>query len=229
MSGMKRNTLRKMIVMLITTVMVPAVSLYAQRVLLNAYGSYVFEGGYNADYGSSDFLHGKTNGGIQSGAGVEYILSDKYGIEAMYLRRNTHAFQQSKMDPQKQIDFKLAMNYLLSGINGYLHADNSKLQAFGSIFLGIVIEDIDFPDNAINSTITKFAWAVRLGGKYWLSERIGVRLQTQWTSFFVMNGGFPSADVYGLNTANINYPIAYQFEIGSGFIVKLGKLEGNGN
>jgi hypothetical protein len=36
-----------------------------------------------------------------------------------------------------------------------------------------------------------------------------------------MNEGLPPADIYGLNTANINFPIAYQFEVGTGVIVKL--------
>ena len=192
-----------------------------QKIALNGYGSYVLTGGYNAQYGSSDYLQGRTNDGIQYGGGIEYRTSDKYGVEVMYLRRATHAFQQSKLDPLKQIDFDLALNYILTGINGYLQPDTKKFQAFGSLFAGIVLEDIHFPDNSINNSVTKFAWAVRLGGKYWISDHVGVRVQTQWTSFFVMNGGLPSTNVYGLNTANINFPIAYQFEVGTGFIIKL--------
>jgi hypothetical protein len=193
----------------------------AQKITLNGYGSYVFEGGYNADYGTTDFLQGKTNDGIQWGAGAEYKASDKYGIEAMYLHRNTHARQQSNNDPLKQINFNVGLNYLLTGINGYLQPDTKKFQAYGSLFAGVVLEHIDFPNNAINSSLTKFAWAVRFGGKYWLSNRVGLRLQTQWTSFFVMDGGLPAVDVLGLNTGNINFPIAYQFEVGTGLMVKL--------
>jgi hypothetical protein len=193
----------------------------AQKIALNGYSSYVFEGGYNADYGTTDFLQGKTNDGIQWGAGAEYRASDKYGIEAMYLHRYTHARQQSETDPLKQINFNVGLNYLLTGINGYMQPDTKKIQAYGSLFAGIVVEHIDFPNNAINSSLTKFAWAVRLGGKYWLSERVGLRLQTQWTSFFVMDGGLPAVDVLGLNTGNISFPIAYQFEVGTGLMVKL--------
>ncbi|HEY6954074.1 MAG TPA: outer membrane beta-barrel protein [Flavisolibacter sp.] len=192
-----------------------------QKIVLNGYGSYVLTGGYNSQYGSSDYLHGKTNDGLQVGGGIEYMISDKYGIEAMYLRRSTHAVQQSKSDPLKQLNFNLALNYILPGINVYLQPGTKKFQAFGSLFTGVVLENINFPGNAINSSVTKFAWAVRLGGKYWISDRVGVRVQTQWTSFFVMNEGLPPADIYGLNTANINFPIAYQFEVGTGVIVKL--------
>ncbi|MGZ3924531.1 MAG: outer membrane beta-barrel protein [Flavisolibacter sp.] len=194
---------------------------HAQKMTLNGYGSYVLAGGYNAQYGSSDYLQGQTRHGIQWGGGLEYMASDKYGIEAMYLRRTTHAFQQSKSDPLKQINFDLALNYVLTGINGYLQPDTKKFQAYGSLFAGVVLEDINFPGNAIHTSVTKFAWAVRLGGKYWISDRVGVRVQTQWTSFFVMNGGLPASDIYGLNTANINFPIAYQFEVGTGVILKL--------
>ena len=193
----------------------------AQKIALNGYGSYVLAGGYNAEYGATDYLQGKTKEGMQWGMGVEYIGPGKYGFEAMYLRRATSAFQQSKMDPQKYLNFNLALNYLLFGINGYLQPDNKKLQAYGSLFAGVVIEDINFPGSSLNSSVAKFAWAVRFGGKYWLSDRVGIRLQTQWTSFFVMNGGLPTSDVSGFNTANINYPIAYQFEVGTGFMVKL--------
>ena len=196
-------------------------SAHGQKIVLNGYSSYVLTGGYNSQYGSSDYLHGKTNDGLQFGGGVEYMISGKYGIEAMYLRRTTHAVQQSKSDPLKLINFNLALNYILPGINVYLQPDTKKFQAFGSLFTGVVLEDINFADNGINSSVTKFAWAVRLGGKYWISDRVGVRVQTQWTSFFVMNGGLPSASVYGINTRNINFPIAYQFEIGTGLCVRL--------
>lgn len=211
----------KMFLLLAVSAIAIVDSAHCQKIAMNAYGSYVLTGGYNAQYGSSDYLQGKTNDGVQWGGGVEYMASDKYGIEAMYLRRTTHAFQQSKNDPLKQINFNVALNYLLSGINGYLQPDTKKFQVYGSLFAGVVLEDINFPDNGINSSVTKFAWAVRLGGKYWISERVGVRVQTQWTSFFVMNGGLPNTTVYGLNTGNINFPIAYQFEVGTGLIIRL--------
>jgi hypothetical protein len=212
---------RKIVFLLLAGTIMLLNRAYAQKIALNAYGSYVLEGGYNADYGTSGYLQGRTNDGIQWGAGAEYKASDKYGIEAMYLRRYTHAVQQSKSDPLKQIKFNVGLNYLLSGINGYLQPDTKKFQAFGSVFAGLVLEHIDFPNNAINSSVTKFAWAVRLGGKYWCSDRVGLRLQAQWTSFFVMDGGLPNIDIYGINAANINYPVAYQFEVGTGVIVKL--------
>ena len=211
----------QMLLLLVINAIAVVNSVHAQKIALNGYGSYVLTGGYNAQYGNSDYLQGKTQDGLQWGGGVEFMASDKYGIEAMYLRRATHAFQQSKTDPLKQINFNLALNYLLTGINGYLQPDTKKLQAYGSLFAGVVLEDVSFPDNGINGSVTKFAWAVRLGGKYWISDQVGVRVQTQWTSFFVMNGGLPSTNVYGLNTANINFPIAYQFEVGTGFIIKL--------
>jgi opacity protein-like surface antigen len=195
------------------------------QVIFNGYGSYVLKGGYNAEYGTADFLHGRTCDGLQWGAGVEYLLSDKYGIEGMYLRRNTRAFQQSKTDPQKTINFNLALNYIMAGLNGYLLPATSKLQPYGSMLAGVVVEQIDFANSPINSSITKVAWAVRLGGKYWISQRVGLRLQAQWTSFFIMDGGLPDTNVYGLNTADINFPIAYQFEVGSGVMIKLNRTE----
>jgi len=195
------------------------------QTIFNGYGSYVLKGGYNSEYGNADFLHGITCDGLQWGAGVEYLLSQKYGIEGMYLRRNTRAVQQSKTDPQKTLSFNLALNYIMAGLNGYLLPVTSKIQPYGSMLAGVVIEEIGFANNSINSSITKVAWAVRLGGKYWISQRVGVRLQAQWTSFFIMDGGLPDMTVYGLNTADINFPIAYQFEVGSGLMIKLNRTE----
>ena len=220
-----KNAFGKEIMGLCIATVTMLTSVCAQRTIVNGYGSYVMKGGYNSEYGSADFLRGKTCDGIQWGAGVEYLLSDNYGVEAMYLRRITQAFQQSKMDPQKTMNFKLALNYILTGLNGYLLPATSRIQPFGSMLAGVVIEEIDFPHNAINNSITKFAWAVRLGGKYWVSPRVGVRMQVQWTSFFIMDGGIPDMDVYGLNTADINFPIAYQFELGTGLMIKLKRNE----
>jgi hypothetical protein len=197
------------------------------QTIFNSYGSYVLKGGYNSDYGSSDFLHGKTCDGLQWGAGLEHMLSQKYGVEAMYLRRSTQAFQQSKMDPQKTLNFNLALNYIMAGLNGYFLPATSKLQPYGGMLAGVAVEQIDFTDNSINSSITKIAWGVRFGGKYWISSRVGIRLQAQWTSFFIMDGGLPDVTVYGLNTADINFPIAYQFEVGTGLFIKLNRNERN--
>jgi hypothetical protein len=75
--------------------------------------------------------------------------------------------------------------------------------------------------------ITKFAWAARLGGIFWLSNQVGLKLQTQWLSALQFENATVNFDVHRLDGAQAQSSIANQFELGSGVIIKLGKLAEN--
>src|SRR5215204_1431312 len=157
---------------------------HAQKLRLNGYGSYVLDGMYHIYYPDGDSYKGTINQGLQLGVGAEYMVSSNYGVELNYLKRYTTVFPEDAVNPDRK-NGDLQFNYVLLGINAYPQA-SGRLQAYGGVSTGVVIQTsyspVDIPAHPIKNAITKFAWAARLGGIFWLSEQVGLKLQTQWLS-----------------------------------------------
>jgi hypothetical protein len=77
--------------------------------------------------------------------------------------------------------------------------------------------------SAMNRSITKFAWAAKVGGNFWLSSQIGFKLQAQWLSSLQFKEAAVNFDVHGIGTGPVAYTIANQFDLGTGIVIKLGK------
>jgi hypothetical protein len=199
-------------------------SSHAQKLRLNAYGSYVLEGSYHVYYENGNYYEGKINDGLQLGVGVEYMIEPKYGIEFTALHRNTYVYKETD---KRHSD--LGFNYLLVGVNAYPQTRSGKFQGYGGVSGGLVIQSPYNIDNRVspelNHSITKFTWAAKLGGIVWLSNRLGVKMQAQWISALQFNKGMINFNIYRTDTGPADYSIANQFELGSGFIIKLGKKE----
>ena len=64
---------------------------FAQNIRVNSYAGYVF----NESFDLSDFsgyYSGTIKGGLQWGAGLEYMANKNFGIELSYLRQDTGNF-----------------------------------------------------------------------------------------------------------------------------------------
>jgi len=211
---------------LVFAILFLAVSVHAQRIRLNAYGSYVLDGTYHIYYQNGDFFEGNTTQGPQWGFGVEYMASPKYGIEFSCLNRNTKIFEEGTMSSDRR-NTNLNLNYFLLGINAYPQTVSARLQTFGGLSAGMIMQcgysTNEFTGNIMNTAMTKFTWAARVGGIYWLSCQAGIKLQAQWLSSLQFNNGITSFDIWGSGVGPVDYSIANQFELGSGLIIKLGK------
>src|SRR4051812_2197219 len=220
---MSNNCYRPIFIFFILSV---AVVVHAQRIRLNAYGSYVLDGTYHIYYKNGDFYEGNTTRGPQWGFGVEYMASEKYGVEFSCLNRNTKLFHEGTMSNDRR-NTDLNLNYFLLGINAYPQSISAKLQSFGGISAGMIKQcgysTNEFTGNSMNTAMTKFTWAARVGGIYWISCQAGIKLQAQWLSSLQFNNGVTNFDVYGSGFGPVDYSIANQFELGSGLIIKLGK------
>jgi hypothetical protein len=201
---------------------------HAQNFRISAYSSYVTEGTYHIYYNNSGFYDGHISAGYQGGAGVEYLIEPSYGIEFTALRRNATAFQESGNAIIRR-NSGLTLNYLLLGVNVYPQAHDERLQCFGGISSGVVLQEADGSvsnsGNTTNGLITKFAWGARLGGIFWFTSRVGLKIQTQWLSSLQFRKGIVNFDVFRSYVAPSNYSIANQFEMGGGVMVKLGKAK----
>ena len=198
----------------------------AQKFRLTGYGSYVLDGTYHIYYENGDFYEGKINRGLQLGLGMEYMVAPNYGIEFTSLRMCTNVFPEGVVNFDRS-NADLRFNYYLLGLNTYPQTKPTKLQFFGGASAGVIVQSasnrINLSDNTINRTITKFAWAARLGGIGWMSSRVGVKLQTQWLSSLQFQNGIVNFDVHRLGVGPADCSIANQLEIGTGLVVKIGK------
>jgi hypothetical protein len=63
----------------------------AQTTRLNGYAMYVFDDKFDSYYDNSNYYQGKFKGGLQWGAGLEYLPHASSGVELIYLNQKTTA------------------------------------------------------------------------------------------------------------------------------------------
>jgi hypothetical protein len=198
----------------------------AQQVRINAYGAYVFEDGYDSYYDANNYYNGQVDGGFQGGAGIEYLLSPQYCIELMYLRRSTQAptsFRGGIVSAPKSVTFDLVHDYILLGSDGHFSNASGKVEGYGGLFGGILIANLDNPDNNDHASTTRFAWALRLGCNIWTEGKLGIKLQTQLISSLRSAGGDFYFDPYGNPVGLSTYSTLFQFGLGGGLTYRFGK------
>jgi hypothetical protein len=168
--------------------------------------------------------------GLQLGLGAEYLVTPSYGVELNYLKRYTTIYPEGTVNPNTR-NGDLKLEYVLLGINAYPQRGHGRVEAYGGVSAGAVIQTSFWMLNSAGhpeeNIITKFAWAARLGGIFWLSNQVGLKLQTQWLSALQFENATVNFDVHRLDGAQAQSSIANQFELGSGVIIKLGKLAEN--
>jgi hypothetical protein len=198
---------------------------FAQKFRLNGYGSYVLEGAYHIYYANGDYYQGQISEGTQWGVGLEYMIEPKYGVEFSAFTRNTSVVKEpvsATVNGHSRLWFK----YLLLGINVYPEVHCKKFQGYAGISTGAVVQDAEKTvgtGTTLNSTVTKFAWAARLGGIFWLSRRLGIKTVTQWLSALQFSKGAVNFNANRSDLMPADHSIANQFEIGTGIIIRLGQ------
>ncbi len=202
-------------------------STYAQSVNLSAYGGYVFDNAFDSYYDFNDYYDGEIQGGFQWGLGVEYKMHPSIGVEISYFRQDTHSpttywIPNNGISNGKQFtDFDLGINYIMLGGNKYLRAPDSKFEGFGGLSAGMFIANLSNPDNGNESNVTKFAWGGKLGGIFWASHSVGIKLQMQLLSAVQAAGGGFYFGTGGVYTGVSSYSTIYQFSLGGGLVFNL--------
>lgn len=203
-------------------------SSYAQSVYVSAYGGYVFNDNFDSYYDYNDYYEGEIKGGFQWGVGVEYKIQASVGIEVSYVRQDTHA-PTTYWIPNYGIngggkqftDFDLGINYIMLGGNKYFRAPDSQFEGFGGLSAGVFTAGINNPDNGNENNTTKFAWGGKLGGIYWASHVVGIKLQMQFLSAVQGAGGGFYFGTGGAYTGVSGYSTIFQFSLGGGLVFNL--------
>ena len=193
-----------------------------QELRLNGYFNYVFDDKFDTYESSTSFLNGKILGGLQWGAGLEYIPYSNVGFEVLYIRQDTKIpvnYYQSG-DVSRRLDVNI--NYILLGGTHYRHL-NEAVEGYGGLVFGAVLYNNEEPLPNEPSDVVRFAWGFRLGGNYFIDSNLGIKIQMLLLSAVQSMGGGFYFGTGGGGAGVSTYSTLFQFSLGGGLVYRLGQ------
>ncbi len=175
-------------------------SAFSQELRVNTYAGYVFDDGIDSYYSSTFYYKGAIRGGFRWGAGIEYQLPNTTrAFELQYLRRDTSVptvYQNGGIfgGVVQRTEFDLAANWIMLNGTNYFPV-SEKVEPFVGAELGMVIFNIENPDNGNSDGGTKFAWGIRGGSNFRLPEKVGIRVQASLLSAVAARTSVPVVSV----------------------------------
>ncbi len=144
---------------------------------LGAYGQglelHVFGGGNLTDRFDVNGGTAWVYGSAVFGGSVWYQTNNHFGYELEYLRQNTNAEVHSTS--LYDTDIPMVLNYILAGGHWLFELENAEKLDFN---LGVKAGAVGFiPQTDRYDSGWQFAMGFNAGAKYYLSDRIGIRLQ----------------------------------------------------
>jgi hypothetical protein len=192
---------------------------------INLYGIYTFDDSFNSSYDTYNYYNGKIKGGIQYGAGIEFMVKPNYGVELLWIGQNTTAptYYNSGYIAEKYTEFDLSMNYAMLGFGRHMQKPGGKVEGYGGLMLGCLFAGVKNPESGESDSDEKFAWGARIGVNIWASEKVAIKLQGQLLSAVQSVGGGLYFGTGGAGAGVSTYSSMLQFGIGGGLAFKLGK------
>ena len=194
------------------------------KIRLNGYASYVFDDGFDVYSDANSYFNGTINGGLQWGAGVEFLLNPFFSLELLYFNKASDApttFRFGSLNEKYEV-FDVNFNSILLGFNRLQTSSNGKVQGYGGLLVGMLITDLEVPSTGNSDSHTSFSWGGRMGANIWMSDKIGIKLQAQVLSATKATGGEFYFSYYGPVVFS-TYTTLWQFGLGGGLTFKLGK------
>ncbi len=190
---------------------------------LNGYAGYLFDDSFDNRYSSTSYFNGKIKGGLQWGAGLEYLVRPDYGVELLYFRQDTEVPVNYYRDGPVSDVLDVGINYIMLGGVRYVQA-HPVFEPFGGLMAGMVIYDNKNPKPNEPGSETKFAWGLRLGSNIWVTEKVGLKLQTHLFSAVQGVGGGFYFGTGGIGAGVNTYSTLFQFGLGGGLTIRLGEM-----
>jgi hypothetical protein len=197
---------------------------YAQQIRFNAYGNYVFDDKVESFYSSTNYFNGVIKGGLLWGAGIEFRTYEEYGLELLYQRQDTkanvHYYDLASVgDRDGEID--LAINWIQAAATRYMVVKRT-FEPYAGLMLGVAVIKGTNPDNQVSESATKFGWGIRFGSNVWLTDHLGIKLQTQLLCATQAAGGGLYFGSGGSGASVTTYSTMAQFTLGGGLTFRLG-------
>ncbi len=200
-------------------------SVLAQGKRINLYGAYVFDDEVTSSYDSYNYFNGKIVGGFQYGAGLEFMKGDEFGIELLWIGQSTTAptYYNYGYAFERYATLNVDLNYAMLGLTQHMQKPGTKIEGFGGIMLGCLFAGVENPETGSSDSSEKFAWGLRLGGNFWTSDRVALKIETQILSAVQGAGGSLYFGTGGSGAGVSTYSSMLQFSIGGGLAFNLSK------
>jgi opacity protein-like surface antigen len=98
---------------------------------------------------------------------------------------------------------------------------NETVEPFVGGGLGMGIFNVRNPDNGNTNNATKFAWNIRGGSNFWVSENVAIRIQASLFSAVQSVGGGFFFGTGGASAGVSTYSTMYQFGFDGGLVFRL--------
>jgi len=189
-----------------------ALTTKAQSVELTPIAGYTFRSTVNITNGEA-----RINDGFTYGGALTIVASPYNAIEISYYRYETDATAYSSFNNFNTVSKPVSVNYMLIG-GQRLFPFNDKVTPFTGFNIGAAW--MGSGDDSFN-TITKFAMGFDAGVKIMVSEKIGIRLQTNFNFPITSAGGSFYWSSGGSGVGLTGYVPIWSFGFNGGLIFKI--------
>jgi hypothetical protein len=196
---------------------------------INLYGGYVLDDKFDSYKDAYNYFDGKIKGGLQFGFSYEFFLPVHNGFELMYIGQRTNAptkyYPNGSTTPNEERtkDLDLDFNYILGGYNRYFSKENRKREGYIGLSAGVLLANAKDPESGEKRDAVKFSWGAKVGANFWLSEKFGIKIQSQLLSTVQTAGGtlYFGSGGYGPGTTTASSMLQLSFS--TGVVYKLGR------
>ncbi|HKO77285.1 MAG TPA: hypothetical protein VJU52_08710 [Flavobacterium sp.] len=199
-------------------------TIMGQHARLNFYGAYTFDDGFDVVSDANTYYNGTVKGGVQWGAGLQYMFNKQSSAEVLWLHRSTTVPANFKFGTGTQTrseTFDLKHDFIMLSGDGHF-GGGGKAEGYAGVMAGVLISNLEAPSLGKSSSNTNFAWGGRVGTNIWFSPKLGLKLQALILSASRATGGDYYWSWYGPIYLT-EYSTLWQFSLGGGLTFKLGK------
>jgi len=199
-------------------------TMMGQHARLNFYAAYTFDDGFDVVQDANTYYNGTVKGGVQWGAGLQYMFNKQSSAEILYLHRSTTVPANFKLSSNTQLrseTFDLKHDFIMLSGDGHF-GNGGKAEGYAGLMAGVLISHLEAPSLGKSSSNTNFAWGGRVGTNIWFSPKLGLKLQALILSASRATGGDYYWSWYGPIYLT-EYSTLWQFSLGGGLAFKLGK------
>jgi hypothetical protein len=193
---------------------------FSQEVRLNLYSGYVFNDAVDSRFDAFNYYAGTVKGAFQWGAGMEFMVAPKTGVEASFQRMNTTLPLTYYKTGAQSSTFDLNMNHLMLGVNRYFRGEGSMAEFYTGAQAGLMIGNWKNPATFNNGTMEKFSWGAKAGLNIWPMSNLGIKLQGQMQSSYQAIGSKLYSGTGGSGAGLATASSLYQFGMVGGIIFR---------
>ncbi len=168
--------------------------------------------------------YGRIADGVSFGGSVKFNVTRSFGIEVLYSHMNTTSglyYYGADQAPLGGLS-NLQLDYIMAGPVESFTIPNSTVRPFIGVLAGAAVMTPDA--NTGYSSDTRFAVGFQLGTNIYISPRVGIQLKAQLLTPVDGAGSTFFVTPYGGGGGIDTYSSIYQFSLGGGLIIGLGRV-----